>query len=600
MRRFCIYSAVISISFLDNNFGLPLLSIASQRFEMKMISGTVRNLAIHQDITKGFGILKMGSRDTIGRFGGGAWGKVNGADFNGDGTIDLAVTFGAGGGAAGTYSGLFIYRNIGTKKKGLLDSGFQLASHEKTQAKAPVIGDINRDGKPDVFCNGYLYINQSAKHEIKFSKGIPSSAPHWPHPGDTDWKHRNITDHFIDDDWKLILKDGLTGNIETLHPGGKELLEDIFIRPFVCDWNGDGLQDILAGQESGHISFIENRGGRLQTEKLISQKNPNVKSGCISVPMVCDWNGDGIPDLIIGNAAGYIEYFEGTSEGFKPPKRLDALGETIRIQAGEYGSIQGPQEARWGYAAPFAADWDGDGDLDLLAGCVTGEIYFYENIGSRTSPRLAAPKKLTVDWGDRHPPYPEGIRFKPEKDVLVTQWRCRPCVMDWNGDGLQDLITVDDKGLLALYPRYRRNDGSLGLHPAEYPFLDEGGNPLRFCNEKAPGRNGRIVFDLVDWNGDGKLDIIRSGSSPDGKNLDSHSNFTYYECIRYEAEHRAVFKNIGELIPAAQIRLQGHNSSPWAVDIDGDGQLDLISGCEDGNIYWFSRKWIDQLQHNRD
>ena len=209
-------------------------------------------------------------------------------------------------------------------------------------------------------------------------------------------------------------------------------------------------------------------------------------------------------------------------------------------------------------------------------------------------------RNATIDWGEKTHKLPEGLRYKPEKNVLVTQWRCRPLVMDWNGDGLPDLISVDEKGLLALYPRYRRHDGSLGLRPPEYPFVDEQGQPLRFCNESSPGRNGRIVFDLVDWDGDGDLDIIRSGGSRDGKNLDSHSNFTYYECIRMEPQHKAVFRWRGELIPSSKIRLQGHNSSPTAVDIDGDGRLDLISGCEDGNIYWFTRDWIEKQRFSGD
>ncbi len=553
-----------------------------------------RRMLIKQDISDGFGILKMGDDKTIGRFGGGAWGRVNGADFNGDGTIDLVVSFGSGGGANGTYSGLYIFKNVGTVHNGLLDNVMNLASHRFTKAATPFIGDANGDGRPDIYCNGYLYLNISSGGEVRFAARRKALDPHWPTPGDVDWNHRKIIDHFVEDDWRLCLKDGKTGAVEILKVGEQELLDDIFIRPFVCDWNGDGVPDILIGQESGHISYIENRDGHLQKEQLLLQHNPNVKSGCGSVPFFCDWNGDGYPDLVVGNAAGYIEYFEGYSEGFRPVKRLEANGKTIRIQAGEFGSIQGPQEARWGYTSPVVTDWDGDGDLDLLVGCVTGEIYFYENIGTRVHPLLASPKKLTIDWGEREPVFPRGLRYKPDANVLVTQWRCRPLVMDWNGDGLPDLISIDETGLLALYPRYRRSDGSLGLKPADYPFVDEQGNPLRFCGETKPGRNGRIVFDMVDWDGDGNLDIIRSGGTKDGKNLDSHSNFTYYKCIRSEPHGKAVFRWMGELIPSSKIRLQGHNSSPFAVDIDGDGRLDLISGCEDGNIYWFSRKWIDQ------
>ena len=39
-------------------------------------------------------------------------------------------------------------------------------------------------------------------------------------------------------------------------------------------------------------------------------------------------------------------------------------------------------------------------------------------------------------------------------------------------------------------------------------------------------------------------------------------------------------------------RLSGHSSSPQAYDIDGDGELDLLIGAEDGHIYVFHRAYI--------
>ncbi|MCP4453735.1 MAG: hypothetical protein GY809_19925, partial [Planctomycetes bacterium] len=192
------------------------------------------------------------------------------------------------------------------------------------------------------------------------------------------------------------------------------------------------------------------------------------------------------------------------------------------------------------------------------------------------------------------PVYPRGLRYTPQPGVLITQWRCRPVVLDWNGDGLPDYLTVDEKGVLACYTRYRRPDGTVSLKPAEYPFCDKNGTPLRFCSHDRPGRNGRIKFAMVDWDRDGDLDIIRSGGSEDGKqNLDNGLNFIYLECLGRDVTHRARFAWRGEMIPAAEIRLQGHSDAPFPFDIDGNGTLDIVSGCEDGNVYWFKREWID-------
>ena len=545
----------------------------------------------NQDFSSGFGILKSGNGKTVDRFSGGSWGKINGADFDGDGDIDIVATFGTGGGALGTYNGLFVYENIGTAQKGLLDEGFYLVHGEEM----PLIGDANNDAKADIYCNGVLFINASNKNKIKFLDQS-GPAPPWPAPYEFDWNKDGVIDAFPKSMWNLQWIDGKTKQVNTLSVGDKEFLLDIFIRPFPCDWDADGDIDFLVGQESGHITFIENDNGRLLAEKYVQQRNPNIKSGCLAVPVVCDWDGDGDDDLITGNAAGHIEYFEYDKNAFKPVKRLHAGGEEIRVLAGEFGSCQGAIEERWGYVCPEVADWDMDGDLDILAGCVTGENLFYENIGSRSKPQLAVVQKLKIDWGDDAPLYPDGLRYTPDEGCLITQWRCKPVVMDWTNDGLPDYLTIDHLGRLACYPRIKTQTGELSLAPPVYPFVDENNIPLHFCAEEKPGRNGRIKFALVDWDNDGDKDIIRNGGFENGKEtLDNGCNFAWLECIA-KNEAKAVFKWRGELMPAPELKLQGHTDSPFPYDVDGNGKMDIISGCEDGNVYWFTREWIDELK----
>ena len=75
-----------------------------------------------------------------------------------------------------------------------------------------------------------------------------------------------------------------------------------------------------------------------------------------------------------------------------PSPSLEAGGETIHIQAGPNGSIQGPCEAKWGYTVLNVADWDHDGLLDLIVNNIWGKIVWFKNTGSveaRTRPAAA-------------------------------------------------------------------------------------------------------------------------------------------------------------------------------------------------------------------
>src|SRR5262249_44407121 len=43
------------------------------------------------------------------------------------------------------------------------------------------------------------------------------------------------------------------------------------------------------------------------------------------------------------------------------------------------------------FATPTLADLDGDGDLDMISGANTGQLFYFQNVGSATSPHFVAP-----------------------------------------------------------------------------------------------------------------------------------------------------------------------------------------------------------------
>ncbi len=369
-----------------------------------------------------------------------------------------------------------------------------------------------------------------------------------------------------------------------LEAGGKPIRMPLcMIQPRVVDWHGDGRPSLLVAQEDGTVAFFENTAPKgdppqLAAAKDLEQIDPYLKSGALSRPEAVDWNSDGKLDILAGNSAGFVQYFEnvGTKQepAFADRGYLEAGGKAIHIQAGPNLSIQGPAEAKWGYTNISAADWDLDGNLDLVLNSIVGEVLWYRNTGSPGRPVLGTAQPIEVEW-DGPTPKPEWNWWNPRGKQLVTEWRTTPKIVDWNGDKLPDLVMLDHEGYLAWFERY----GEMGEWKLRHPrriFRDEQGELLRLNAQRA-GKSGRRKLDVVDWDHDGDLDLI----------VDTDSA-AWYENTGTQQE--PVMRYRGDLVAR---KIPGHSPAADAADWNGDGKLDLIIGGEDGFFYFFDRNFID-------
>jgi predicted neuraminidase len=292
---------------------------------------------------------------------------------------------------------------------------------------------------------------------------------------------------------------------------GKPLVLHVqMITPTAYDWTGNGHMDLIVGDEDGRVALVEHSGEIrdgmpvFHQPAYFQQEADTLKFGALSTPFVVDWDGDGLQDILCGNTAGNIAFFKnlgpnGLGKGgndlpkWAAPVLLEtAEGEPFRVLAGPNGSVQGPCEAKWGYTSLSAIDWDGDGKLDIVYNSILGRVGLLRGTGDplRVEPAV-------FDTGLKE--YPPKWQWwqTPSSDTL-TQWRTTPLAMDYDGDGRPDLVMMDQEGYLVL----RRGGGE-----AERIFVNEDLRPLQL-NARSAGRSGRAQIAKVDWDGDGRLDLL--------------------------------------------------------------------------------------------
>ena len=361
---------------------------------------------------------------------------------------------------------------------------------------------------------------------------------------------------------------------------GKPITMDLqMIVPVAIDWDKDGDYDLIVGQEDGRVAFVENTGKFVDNIPVFSppiffkQKSNEVKFGALSTPFSTDWDGDGDEDLISGNTAGYIGFIENIDGGNPPkwaePVYLKADNKIIRIQAGYNGSIQGPCEEKWGYTTLSVGDWDHDGLQDIIINSILGKIVWYRNIGTKNNPKLAAAKPIEVEWKEDNLK-PFWYWWDPVGKNLTTQWRTTPIMYDWNNDGLMDLVMLDHEGYLSFFERVNQ-EGELRLLPGKRVFYNENEEKIQL-NSSKHGGSGRRKLTIVDWDLDGKSDLL----------INDSNNVSFFKNISSK-DDKVVLRNMGSVSDHV---ISSHSTSPTIVDWNKNGIPDLLVGAEDGYFYF--------------
>lgn len=324
-------------------------------------------------------------------------------------------------------------------------------------------------------------------------------------------------------------------------------------RFLVVEWNGDGLPDFLLKQM--HI-YLQEPYMDKWTARL-SAANPF--QGLLldaGEPHFVDWNLDGRMDLLFATGQD-IKYFERQREGGLQTK--NGCFENVTVALG---------------MKLAAADWDGDGDVDLIILRPGEGIEYYEREGDSllqlTNHSFAAIDTAPREWGS----FVETLQ---------------PLVVDWDLDGDLDLILAPAGRFFRRQGETLREDpnstlASLANHIMTSTYQGMW-RPIPYIKCEH-GCDKILAWKILDLDFDGQLDVLQvKGSTSD------YGLFTQFFGFRFDASHPMGFHDFQFRAPVNNDKSMYYSrfESPFLdlADWQGDGGYDVLEVTHDGQTFFW-------------
>ena len=289
----------------------------------------------------------------------------------------------------------------------------------------------------------------------------------------------------------------------------------------IADFNKDGIADVIfvAEDDQTHEYYLGKGDGTFidVSDRLLAKSEANGLD-------VGDVNGDGLPDIIIGNSGSKAQDFLWINNPQKPGYFIDHTTDGLPAIEDQTQALK-------------LADLNGDGALDVVVGneVPPNRLFFNDGTGKFTE--------------------------HPEKLALLVPLHTRDVlVFDANRDGNADILFVN----------LTNNGGQWDKDPTARLLINDGkGNFKDETAKRIPAQTlSSYSGTVVDFNHDGYADIVLSAIKT--------PPFEAAQVQALQNDGKGVFTNVTrKVIPDITV------CRGWGIavgDVNGDGVLDLMIG----------------------